>query len=309
MKKLIEWPIGGDVFRADVFEKNHALFRKSLNCLDYGWERISNDFYGINPGLGVVRVFKNGQLPHPEYSRKSQEENYVRNDFDSKKVADILRGGATIVIQRFESYSLLALDICKEINKFTNQLVVGNAYITYGGDGTFGQHWDTHCVFAVQLKGRKRWKVYRPSLDLPLDFQKSTSFDRNNLELVLDEILFEGDVLYIPRGWWHEVIPIEGVPSMHIAAGVHSIKIYEYFQWIFVNKLTKNVDFRRSVECPMGDGDLLSATFETMQKEIKSEENYEQYKAERLHLANIKKDIDFGEIFKFMENEDGMRSR
>lgn len=187
--------------------------------------------------------------------------------------------------------------------------MVGNAYITYGGDGTFGRHWDTHCVFAVQLKGRKHWKVYKPSLDLPLEFQKSASFDKDNLQLVLDEILFEGDILYIPRGWWHEAIPIKDTPSMHIAAGVHSIKVYDYFQWILVNKLAMNFDFRRSIHCAVGDDNLLGTAFEAMQREVKSEENYEQYKAERLHLANVKKDIDFAGIFKSMENENGMCAR
>lgn len=64
MNELIEWPIGGDFFRADLFEKNCRLFRKSINCSEYGWEKFSNDFYGISPGLGVVRVYKNGQIPH-----------------------------------------------------------------------------------------------------------------------------------------------------------------------------------------------------------------------------------------------------
>ena len=47
---------------------------------------------------------------------------------------------------------------------------------------------------------------------------------------VFDEFLEAGDVLYVPRGWWHEGLPI-GEETCHVAIGTHGPTLADYAVW------------------------------------------------------------------------------
>ena len=46
--------------------------------------------------------------------------------------------------------------------------VLVNAYVGFRASQGFEVHWDDHEVFALQVAGRKRWKVWGRSTDAPL---------------------------------------------------------------------------------------------------------------------------------------------
>jgi ribosomal protein L16 Arg81 hydroxylase len=105
--------------------------------------------------------------------------------------------------------------------------LVAHVYMSFKGDGTFGKHWDTHDVFAIQLLGRKRWRIFAPTFPLPLTYQTNDRSghecpDEPELEITMEE----GDMLYLPRGWWHHVIPLD-VGSFHLSVGTYSPTLYD----------------------------------------------------------------------------------
>src|SRR5690606_978731 len=136
--------------------------------------------------------------------------------------------------------------LCAEIGRFIGAPASGNAYLSFNGNGTFGRHWDTHDVFAIQLIGRKRWRIFPPTFPLPLTYQTNQRSgppcpSDPRLELTLEQ----GDVLYLPRGWWHHVIPLdEG--SFHLSVGVYPPPLYDYVLWASARYLQQQVDMRRS---------------------------------------------------------------
>ncbi|AWU98774.1 hypothetical protein DM992_03760 [Burkholderia sp. JP2-270] len=141
--------------------------------------------------------------------------------------------------------------ICKSISRFVGEHAVANGYIAFGEDESFGKHWDTHSVFAVQMMGRKRWLIYKPTHALPLKHQRSTGKQSEcPTEPYMDVTIETGDILYLPRGWWHTAIPLNE-ETFHLAVGVHESTISDYIKYL-ANEIIGDFDaFRQTI--PFGE--------------------------------------------------------
>ena len=103
----------------------------------------------------------------------------------------------------------------------------------------------------LQVEGRKRWKVYKPSSvpdDIELPRVSSRNFNSKEVkgEPYIYKILEPGDVLYVPRGWVHQGEALAGEHSLHVTIStyqrnswggmyfnVHFLFFFKYFFWIF----------------------------------------------------------------------------
>ena len=79
--------------------------------------------------------------------------------------------------------------------------------MTPKGTQGFAPHYDDIEAFVLQLEGRKRWRVYQPLNDeSTLPRYSSENFNQDDLPSpILDIILEQGDLLYFPRGFVHQV--------------------------------------------------------------------------------------------------------
>lgn len=197
---------------------------------------------------GRVKAFLGGQLPYDAFTDSYQDINAVRRRISIPKIEVLLQRGATVSINRIDRQLAQAKSICQELQSFTGELVTSNCYAAVSGSGSFGVHWDTHDVFAVQVCGRKRWTIYEPTFTLPIDGQSTIHAHKARLSNpFLDIVLEAGDVLYIPRGWWHEAVPIAGYPTIHFAAGLHTSTVSDYLAWLSSDIAKRELDFRRSI--------------------------------------------------------------
>ena len=85
-------------------------------------------------------------------------------------------------------------------------------------------HYDSGDVFAVQLQGAKHWDVFEPQDVWPCIRTPAQDPDREAGALVLEGSydLQRGDVLYVPRGWIHEVRNVGDEPSLHASFVAHA---------------------------------------------------------------------------------------
>ena len=68
------------------------------------------------------------------------------------------------------------------------------------------------------IDGAQTLEVFAPTFPLPLPHQKSKELQHEcPLEPVFDGVLEAGDVLYLPRGWWHEAIPLQNEETFFIS--------------------------------------------------------------------------------------------
>ena len=284
-------------FKEKFFEKNIKFIPGGLNIQEYGWANVSHEFYGIDPGDARIRLFQNGEVTKEEYVFLVQDGDSVRSLYKEGAVDEALKNGATLVVTRYDRSSIFVSALCQELSTITGERCVGNAYIATGGNGTFGKHWDRHCVFVLQLLGRKLWRIYPPTLELPLQFQ--TSKNRKEacpLEPAFERVVEAGDIIYIPRGWWHEAIPLEGEPTMHIAAGIHTTSIYEYLRWVGARKAPQLPSARQSIGGEASTEELLKA-YDDFHHEFMSPQNLEEFKRTQLKITHSQTPVKFEILF------------
>ena len=96
-----------------------------------------------------------------------------------------------------------------------------NLYVTPPGARGLPAHYDDHCVLALQIMGRKAWRLSgpRPAEPLPpLGAARDRPIPRGNASREI--VLGAGDVLYVPRGYVHECEALDdddgGEPSVHL---------------------------------------------------------------------------------------------
>ncbi len=243
---MIDFGLTPDDFRAEYFEQKPRHFRGALAERPFTWSDIDQLLHVIDPRVPTIRVFHHGEVPAHAYTEEFVEVGQSRRRLNKTKFYEYMGNGATLQINWLERHSVAAKRLCLEVGRFAGTQTTGNAYLSFAGDGTFGEHWDTHDVFAIQLIGRKRWRIFAPTFPLPLTRQ---THDRSGhtcpAEPTLELALEEGDVMYLPRGWWHHVIPLE-VGSFHLSVGCYPPSMFDYIIQTSAKCLEQQIGARRA---------------------------------------------------------------
>lgn len=115
-----------------------------------------------------------------------------------------------------------------------------NLYAGYAGARGLPLHWDDHDVFVLQADGQKRWRVFAPTADAPLE--------RDEEDMAPDDPLWEGTLsagswLYLPRGYWHQAEGVEDAPSLHLTVGVDRATGVDLVAWL-AREVRRSAAFR-----------------------------------------------------------------
>jgi ribosomal protein L16 Arg81 hydroxylase len=136
---------------------------------------------------------------------------------DPAKVLRAAQSGATIVLnglhREWPRVRALANDVTSQFGEHTHV----NAYCSWPDVPGFALHYDTHEVLVLQVEGRKRWRVHAPTVPHPVTYHPSEP--RPAAGPYLERVLTRGDVLYIPRGHWHDAVA-DTEPSVHLTVGI-----------------------------------------------------------------------------------------
>jgi len=99
----------------------------------------------------------------------------------------------------------------------------------------------------LQLFGDKIWQIYEPTIELPLNTQKSGSLDESTLvpHRSGHKKLTPGDVLYLPRGTIHAAHTTTN-SSVHITIAIQSTLWADALEWL-QKKASSNSIYRRTI--------------------------------------------------------------
>lgn len=136
--------------------------------------------------------------------------------------------GGTLVVNAVDETRAEIATLAEELEDLFDVHIGINLYATRGGEQGFEAHWDDHDVFVIQIAGRKKWKVWKPTVVHPLPVHSGRVAAPT--EEVWSGELKDGDVLYLPRGWWHWAQGV-GSESVHLAVGVQEPTGYDLLQW------------------------------------------------------------------------------
>jgi ribosomal protein L16 Arg81 hydroxylase len=149
---------------------------------------------------------------------------------NSGKLAACLSSGATLVLDCVEE---LAPRVRELAASFRDALHAGNYVNLYAGwhsQNGLDLHWDSQEIMVLQIAGRKRWQIYQPTRLNPLPDDIETPH-RPTGTPIWDGMLEDGDMLYIPRGWWHVAFPV-GEPSLHLTVATVPPHGIDLLQWL-----------------------------------------------------------------------------
>ena len=101
--------------------------------------------------------------------------------------------------------------------------IQGNLYCSSKRRQGFAAHFDTHDVYAVHVEGTKTWHIYEGRAKDPIAHPMFKTLGREHHEkakgkLLMDVKMEPGDLLYLPRGQYHDALADEG-GAVHIAFG------------------------------------------------------------------------------------------
>lgn len=126
-------------------------------------------------------------------------------------------GGAMLAINGLEWLHPPISRLSQVLEEVLGGYVDGDVFVGWCDTPGFNTHWDQQDVFIAQVEGRKWWRVRRPQRLHPVQRDRALKHEPP-AEIHWEGELRPGDVLYLPRGWWHDASPM-GEPTLHVSLG------------------------------------------------------------------------------------------
>lgn len=219
------WP---DLFSKQILEdllRRHSVqFGRDLNACRYHSGRVED--VGAPPGSGP-------RLTPERFQRLYQD-------------------GVTVQFFQPQRFQEGLWRVMENLESFFGCLVGCNVYLTPGGTQGFAPHYDDVEVFVLQLEGAKRWRLYRPPLELPRGYSRDLRPEEIG-EPTHDVVIEKGDLLYFPRGTVHQAETPQGMRhSTHVTISTYQHNSWgDYITSVFPHLMTEamkvDVDFRRGL--------------------------------------------------------------
>jgi ribosomal protein L16 Arg81 hydroxylase len=187
------------------------------------WPRLNEILRRHRLDFPRLRLVQDGKpLPVSSYLRHAAAGRGKASipRLNSVELTKHLREGATLVLDAVDELSEPVEELAEGLELFFREHVQVNLYAGWQTSRGFDLHWDDHDVFILQVTGRKRWSVYGMTRPFPVvnDVEKA---QKPTHEPLWEGTLEDGDLLYIPRGWWHVAMPL-AEPTLHLTVGIHN---------------------------------------------------------------------------------------
>lgn len=186
-----------------------------------------------------LRLVRNGSFA-PKTSYLRYEGNKVPFVVP-EKLSQQLRDGYTLIIDAVDDMSDGVMRLAEDFERVLQESVQANLYAGWREQQGFHRHCDAHDVIVLQVYGKKYWRVYEGGRPHPLkdDIEPNAAAPE---KVAWEGTLEDGDVLYIPRGWWHEASGV-GEVTLHLTFGIHQRTGVNLLHWV-ADQLRASIEFR-----------------------------------------------------------------
>lgn len=140
------------------------------------------------------------------------------------KVQTFLSAGASLVANDVLYMHPPLTRIGQTLGETFAAQIGANIYCSFQGVRAFGTHFDNHDVLVVHTEGEKVWNLYANRAVNPVDLPADTPdtrrwFEQSRGALAQEVVMRPGDVLYLPRGWYHDALASDGA-SLHVTFSI-----------------------------------------------------------------------------------------
>lgn len=209
-------PVTPDEFHAGYFGKGPLHIKGGKDKFQgvLSWSGLNDilNLSGIWSAQSLALYVDGEKVPPHQYcapaiSRDGQQVLQPLPD----RVAEFVRGGAGLVCNEVDNVAPGINAVAGIIEAELVGKVQSNLYCTWAGRQAFRSHFDVHDVFALHLEGTKSWKVYEGRAEYPINhpaFQRlgQAHHERARGAVALEVKMEPGDLLYLPRGQYHDAL-------------------------------------------------------------------------------------------------------
>jgi hypothetical protein len=220
-------------FRADFSASQPGIYRALLGdpgsflCEDDVADLIRHHLLDASR----VRVLRAGALiPASSYSATRTHGGFSYPAPRPDLLSTVLAGGATAVVNGVDEVHQPCAVAARGLETALDCHVRVNAYASFSGLPGFGLHWDDHDVLVTQVRGAKQWTYAPPSIPHPLP-GAARAHDEPASDALRRTELVPGDVLYLPRGWWHRASATAG-SSLHLTWSLSRPTVVDLIAWL-----------------------------------------------------------------------------
>jgi len=220
------------------------------------WDLLNGilDQSGIWTPQTLNLVLDKGVLPAAEYTREATgRDGRPMSVLDFDKVRAHVARGASLVLNEIETLTPGMKRIAETLAREPGGKVQANLYCSWQKRQAFDVHFDTHDVFALQIAGDKVWRVYQRHFKDPINHPAfklidQRAHDTNKGALLMEVTMRPGDLMYIPRGFYHEALAESGA-TVHLSFSIVTLIGLDIVSLLFEHGVLDEV-FRAAVPQP-----------------------------------------------------------
>ena len=199
-----------------------------------------------------LRLHKEGSpVPLDRYTETGTASRDTRRIVRPEALYGQLRSGASLVLDGVDRMHPAVGAAADDLMRLVRERAQANLYLIWGDSRGFDTHWDDHDTMIVQLAGSKHWQVHGPGTR-PFPMKNDTDHTHTpprdaegDLHQVWEGVLRPGQVIHVPRGWWHTVTG-NGEMSMHLTFGFTRATGLDWAEAL-VRRLFEEESFRRDL--------------------------------------------------------------
>lgn len=221
-------PLSVEEFFRDVHRKKPLLIKggaeKFSDVLD--WDSLSDILSqnGIWSAKSLELVNQGKKVDPADYCIHAPDrDNRPSQMVDMARVKKHLQAGASLVLNDAGTLSRGITAVTRLLAESLAATVQANIYCSWKSYQGFSTHYDVHDVWALHIAGTKTWNLYRRHFENPIPHPKfrglGQEFHKTHSGPATETVTMEpGDLLYIPRGWYHDALATSEA-SLHITYG------------------------------------------------------------------------------------------
>ena len=152
------------------------------------------------------------------YARRTVAPMFYTDEgrFNPARLAELCDQGVSIIVVKLDGCVPAIAAACRGAAAFGMHVVHAGVIATTGGGGAFAAHYDVVHLIVLQVEGSKRWRVYGPRVRKPT--MAAATVNPPQTAPILDVVLYAGDSLFLPAGYWHSC-DNGSERSLHITLG------------------------------------------------------------------------------------------
>ena len=254
-------PIGAEVFFAEYFDRKPLHIPgagKKFSSL-MNWERLNSllNLTAVWTPASLQLVLNGEMVPPGQYCRPSVgTDGKPQLRPDAEAVTRLLKQGASLVANDIDTLTPELAAVADALEAALNGKAQTNLYCSWREHRAFNSHFDTHDVYAIHTLGEKVWHIYEGRLDNPIAHPGFKNFgheyhEQHKGRVVAEITMRPGDLLYIPRGQYHDALASSD-GSIHVSFGLTAVIGLDVLTLLYDQAIADSL-FRANLPRP-GDG-------------------------------------------------------